>query len=120
MGLASLVTGLVLAIIAAAQAASTPVGPLPAGPVSVTTTAPNQLVAVALRRAPRQSGLVWRLARRYDSQIVRQISEADIAGNVLLVFKIVGRGNTRLVFAMTRGDTSAKAVKAVIYRIHSA
>jgi hypothetical protein len=103
------VTGLALAIIAAAQAGSTPVGPLPVGQVSTTTTAPNQLVAVALPRAPRQSGLVWRRARRYDSHIVRQISEADVGANVLVVFKVVGRGNTSLVFALTRGRCLAQS-----------
>jgi len=113
------VTGLALAIIAAAQAGSTPVGPLPAGQVSTTTTAPNQLVGVALPRAPRQSGLAWRLARRYDSHIVRQISEADVGANVLVVFKVVGRGNTSLVFALTRGDASPRAVKSATHKIRS-
>jgi hypothetical protein len=119
IGIASFVTGLALAIIAAAQAGSTPVGPLQAGPVSATTTAPNQLVAVALPRAPRHSGLVWRLARHYDSQIVRQISEADVGANVLFVFKVVGRGNTSLVFALTRGDASPRAVKSATHKIRS-
>jgi hypothetical protein len=114
------VTGLALAIIATAQAGSTPVGPLPAAPVSTITTTPNQLVAVALPHAPRQSGLAWRLARPYDSHIVRQISEADVGANVIVVFKIVGHGNTSLVFALTRGDTSPKALKSVIHKIRSA
>jgi hypothetical protein len=119
IGLASFVTGLALAIIAAAQAGSTPVGPLPAGPVSTTTTTPNQLVAVALPHAPRQSGLVWRLARRYNSHVVRQVSEVDVGANVLVVFKVVGRGNTSLVFALTRGDASPKAVKSATHKIRS-
>jgi len=119
VGGASRVIVLPLAIIAAAQAGSSPVGQLPAGPVSATTTAPNQLVAVALPRAPRQSGLVWRLARRYDSHIVRQISEANVGGNVLVVFKVVGRGKTSLVFALTRGDASPKAVKSATHKIRS-
>jgi hypothetical protein len=119
IGLASFVTGLALAIIAAAQAGSTPVGPLPAGPVSTITTTPNQLVAVALPHAPRQSGLVWRLARRYDSHIVRQISEADVGADVGIVFKVIGRGNTSLVFALTRGDASPRAVKSATRKIRS-
>ena len=119
IGLAGFVTGLALAIIAAARAGSTPVGPLPAGAVSTITTTPNQLVAVALPHARRQSGLAWRLARRYDSHIVRQISEADVGANVIVVFKIVGRGNTSLVFALTRGDTSPKALKSATHKIHS-
>lgn len=111
-----------LAVIAAtgsARADSTPVGPLPAGSVATTTTSPGLLVAVALPHAPRNSGLVWRRARRYNSRIVRQVSEADVGGSVVLVFKVIGRGNTSLVFALTRGDTSAKAVKAATHKIHS-
>jgi hypothetical protein len=105
IGLASFVTGLALAIIAAAQAGSTP--------------EPNQLVAVALPHAPRQSGLVWRLARHYDSHIVRQISEANVGANILVVFKVVGRGNTSLVFALTRGDASPRAVKSATHKTRS-
>jgi hypothetical protein len=119
-GLAALVNGLALAIAAAAHADSTPVGPLPAGPVSTITTSPNQLVAVALPHASTQSGLAWRIARRHDSRIVRQISEADVGANVVVVFKVVGLGNTSLVSALTHGDTSAKASKAVTQRIRSA
>jgi hypothetical protein len=78
------------------------------------------LVAVALPHAAHRSGLVWRIARRYDSHIVRQISEADVRGSVVIVFKVVGRGNTSLVFALTHGDTSPKAVKASTHKIHSA
>jgi len=99
---------------------STPVGRLPAGPVSKTTTKPGLLVAVALPRAARKSGLVWRVARRFNSHIVREISEANVRGSVVVVFKVVGRGNTSLVFALTRGDTSPKAVRAATYKIHSA
>jgi CO/xanthine dehydrogenase FAD-binding subunit len=99
---------------------STPVGPLPAGPTTTTTTKPGLLVAVALPRARLTSGLVWRIARRYDSRIVRQISEADVRGTVVLVFKVVGRGETSLVFALTRGDASPKAVRAATHKIHSA
>src|SRR3954469_17921072 len=87
-----------------------PVGPLPAGPTATTTTKPGLLVAVALPHAARNSGFVWRIARRYDSHIVRQIAEADVRGSVVLVFKVVSRGDTSLVFALTRGDASRKAV----------
>jgi hypothetical protein len=119
LGLASLVTGLALAIASPAGADSTPIGPLPSGPVSTITTAPNQLVAIALPHASKNSGLVWRLARRYDAGVVRQISEADVDANVVLVFKVISRGKTSLVFALTRGDTSPKAVKAATHTILS-
>jgi hypothetical protein len=119
LGLATFLTGLALAIAAAAHANSTPVGPLPPGPTSTTTTAPGQLVAIALPRAPRRSGLVWRIARRYDSRIVHQTTEADVGANVVLVFRVVGRGHTALVFALTRGDTSPNAVKSATHKIRS-
>jgi hypothetical protein len=51
--------------------------------------------------------------------VVRQVSEADV-GNVVLVFKVIGRSDTALVFALTRGDTSPVAVKAITHKIHSA
>jgi hypothetical protein len=98
---------------------STPVGPLPQGPVSTTSTKPGSLVAVALPRAQRSSGLVWRLARRYHTGVVRQLSEADVGSSVVLVFRVVGKGDTSLVFALTRGDTSAKAVKSSTHKVHS-
>jgi hypothetical protein len=101
------------------KASSTPVGPLPVGPIAATNTKPGLLVAVALPHASRSSGLVWRVARRYDSSVVKQVSEADVAGSVVLVFRVVGRGDTALVFALTRGDASPKAVKSQTHRIHS-
>jgi hypothetical protein len=119
LGFAILVTGVALATAAAASADSTPIGPLPRGPVSTITTGPNQLVAVALPHAAEDSGLVWRLARQYDSAVVRQISEADVGANVVVVFKVIRRGKTSLVFALTRGDTSSKAVKATTHEILS-
>jgi hypothetical protein len=121
LGLATLLIGVSLAIAAAARGDSTPIGPLPPGPVSTITTSPNQLVAIALPHAPKSSGLVWRLARRYDSRVVRQISEADVDANVVVVvvFRVLSRGKTSLVFALTRGDTSAKAVKSATHKILS-
>jgi hypothetical protein len=101
------------------RADSTPVGPLPKGPVSKTTTKPGQLVAVALPRAKQGSGLVWRVARAYDSRIVRQVSEGDLGPNVVLVYRVVGRGDTTLVFAQTRGESSSRALKSATYRVHS-
>jgi hypothetical protein len=103
----------------AGRAAAPPVGPLPPGPVTTITTSPNQLVAVALPHASTKSGLVWRLARRYDSGVVRQVSEADVGSNVVLVYKVLSRGRTSLVFALTRGETSTKAVKASTHTIVS-
>jgi len=84
---------------------------LPAGPVSTTTTKPGLLVAVALPRTRQSSGLVWRLARRYNAGV----RAAGLGGRRRRKrrgrVQVVGKGDTSLVFALTRGDTSAKAVK---------
>jgi hypothetical protein len=115
------VLAVAFALLAAAvgSADSTPIGPLPKGPVASTTTKPGLLVAVALPHASPSSGLVWRVARKYASGVVKEISEADVGSSVVLVFKVVGRGNTSLVFALTRGDASSKAVKSATQKIHS-
>jgi hypothetical protein len=111
--------GVALAIAATARGDSTPIGALPPGFVTSVTTRPNQLVAVALPHASASSGLVWRIARQYNANIVRETSEADVGANVVVVFKVVGRGKTSIVFALTRGDTSSKAVKSATHNILS-
>jgi len=88
----------------AARADATPVGALPKGPVSTVTTQPGLFVAVALPRQKESSGLVWRLARNVNAKVVRQLSEADVGSNVVVVFKVVGSGKTSVVFALTRGE----------------
>jgi hypothetical protein len=115
------VGGVGFALVAArlAYAESTPVGPLPVGPVTKMTTAPGLLVAVALPHARRSSGLVWRIARNYDPRVIQEASEADVDENVVVVYRVVGRGDTSLVFALTRGDASPKAIKVVTAQIHS-
>ena len=104
----------------AARADSTPIGSLPRGPVAKMTTSPGLLAAIALPQPRRSSGLVWRIARRYDSRVIRQVSEADVRSAVVFVFEVVRRGDASLQFALTRGDTSPKATKAVTYKIHVA
>jgi hypothetical protein len=120
-GLATLATvvAVALGVPVAAHGDSTPVGALPAGPVTTITTSPNQLVAVALQRPSQKSGLVWRIARQYDSRVVREVSEADVGPSVVLIFKVLRRGKTSLVFAQTRGDTSGTAVKSATHKILS-
>jgi hypothetical protein len=119
LGLAVVAVSLELTMAAAARGDSTPIGALPPGPASTTTTSPDQFVAVALPRASAKSGLVWRIARRYESTVVRQVSEADVQTTVVLVFRVVGRGKTSIVFGLTRGDTSSQAVKSATHTIIS-
>ena len=101
IALGALVTAAVLAAPAAASAP--PVGPLPPGPTQHITTARGQLVAVALPHG--SSGRVWRLARNLDSNVLREVSEADVGTNVVVVFRAVGRGHATIAYGLTRGET---------------
>ena len=42
----------------------------------------------------RLEGLVWRIARPFDPAVLRQVSEADVGKNVVVVFSVVGMGAT--------------------------
>ena len=57
-------------LVPVAAADSTPVGPLPKGPVASVVTTRGALVAVALPRQSAAGGLVWRLARRVDPAVL--------------------------------------------------
>lgn len=103
---AAAAVGLVLALPASASAP--PVGPLPKGPVDTIRTHRGALVAVALPH--RKGGLVWRLARGADPKVLRQVSEADVGRDAVVVYRAVGRGRVRLAYGLTRGErTGARA-----------
>jgi hypothetical protein len=110
---------LMLFVASAARAESTPVGTLPDGTVSTVNTQRGALVAVALPRPKPSTGLVWRLARNVDSKIVRQADEVESASSVVVVFRVVGRGTASIVFALTRGESSPKALRAHTTKIIS-
>jgi hypothetical protein len=113
----ALLAGALGALIATpAFADSTPIGALPAGPVATVATHRGLLVAVALPR-PADQGLVWRLARPVNPRIVRQVSEADVGKNVVVVFAVTGKGRASIIYALTRGDTSSKAVGTITHRV---
>jgi hypothetical protein len=92
-----------------------PVGTLPRARVTTVVTHPGSLVAVALPRAAASTGVVWRLARRLDASIVPQVSEADIGPSVVVVFRARRVGRAEIIFALTRGESSPKALRAVKY-----
>ena len=94
----------------AALADSTPVGPLPAGPRATIDVQHGELVALALPQ--RSAGRVWRVARPYDSNVLRQVSEADVGSSVVLVFRARNAGRTTIAMALTKGDASAKALES--------
>ena len=115
---AALSTSAALAVPALAD--STPIGALPKGPVVTTATPVGSLVAVALPRQNPATGLVWRIARTVDARVLRQVSEADVGPSVVVVFKTVRAGKAKVVFALTRGDASAKALRSATYNIRAA
>jgi hypothetical protein len=102
-----------LAAAVLALTAAPPVGKLPAGPITTVSTTTGERIAVAL---PHRVGKSWRVARAFDSAVVRQVSEADVGHDVVLVFRAVAPGRTTIRFALTRGET-AKAYASRTYSI---
>jgi hypothetical protein len=101
---------------AAALADSTPVGPLPVGPVTTTQVQRGELVAIAL---PQHSGgRVWRVARPFDTNVLRQVSEANVGSSVVLVFRARSIGRTTVSLALTKGDASTKALESRRFGVH--
>jgi hypothetical protein len=98
---------------ASVEAAAPPVGPLPNGPTTTIAAKRGTLVSVAL---PVRVGKSWRVARPYDSRVVAQVTEGDLGKQVVLVYRATGRGTTRLVFGLTRGETR-KAFASATYAI---
>jgi hypothetical protein len=88
-----------------ALASAPPVGPLPVGPTSTIHVQKGELVAVAL--PDRAGGRVWRIARSFDSTVVREVSEANVGKSVVLVFRTFKKGSATLKFGLTRGERSA-------------
>lgn len=117
----TLLAAVVAAIFAlTALGSATPIKTVPSGPVTATSTSRGQLTAVALPHpSGAYRGYVWRLARNYDTRVVKEVSEADVGSNVVIVYRVVGRGHTALVFGLTHGDSSPIAVKSLTHRIQA-
>jgi hypothetical protein len=109
----------ILLFVPTGGANSTPVGPLPKGAESIVRTQRGSLVAVALPRPKPSTGLVWRLARSVDPSVVRQTEEAETANSIVVLFKVAGYGPTSIVFALTRGEASPKALSSHTTRVVS-
>ena len=115
---AALAAGLCLALLVGSAGADvTPVGPLPAGPVSTITAKPGTFVAVALPGQQPSSGLVWRVARPVNPAVLRQVSEGELDGAVVVVYRVVGKGKATVRLALTLGESSSDAVAVRIYRV---
>jgi hypothetical protein len=92
-----------LALVLPAAATAPPVGPLPRGPVTTIRTEPASLLAVVLPH--RSAGLVWRLAHIVDPKVLREVSEANVGSDVVVVYRAVGPGRASLAYGLTRGET---------------
>jgi hypothetical protein len=101
---------------AVALADSTPIGRLPAGRAAAIEVEHGELVALALPR--RSAGHVWRIARPFDANVLREVSEANVGPSVVLVFRAGNAGRTTVSLALTKGDTSAKALESRRFRVH--
>jgi len=108
------VVALAGATAAATRASSPPIGPLPPGAHATVTTKAGELVAIALPH--RSGGRVWRIARRFDGSVLREVSEADVGQSVVIVFKAVRPGALTLSYALTRGETT-KALEARTFTV---
>lgn len=97
-----------------ALATAPPVGKIPPAKLTRITTTRGQLVSIALPR--RAGGYVWRVARKFNPGVVRQVSEGEVGSTVVLVLKAVGKGRTAIVVAETRGET-AKAYRAMLFDV---
>jgi hypothetical protein len=117
--LAAVLAATVCATALAAPRSAPPVGPLPKGPVTTISAARGTTISVALKQAPSSTGLVWRVARAFDSKVVQQAGEGELAGHIVLLFRAVGPGKTTLSFGQTRGERP-KAVKSATYKIQVA
>jgi hypothetical protein len=100
---------------AAALADSPPIGSLPPGPVSSIAAQRGELIAVAV--PARNGGRVWRLARPLEAHLLQQVSEANVGASIVLVFRARGVGATAITLALTKGDTSSKALESRRYNI---
>jgi predicted secreted protein len=100
-------------LLALGIASAPPVGPLPKGPTIQIAPHPGKTFTVKL---PMRSEYVWRIARPFDSHVVREVAEGDRAGFIWVRFRAVAPGTTKIVFAQTRGETR-KAYAARTFRI---
>lgn len=94
------------AVAAAALSSAPRVGPLPKGPVQTVKRSPGTIFTVTLPK-PGIAGRSWRVARRYDSGVVREVGERTRSGGaVWATYRAVGPGRTNVVYALTLGEKS--------------
>jgi hypothetical protein len=111
-------------VVATASSTAPPVGPLPKGPVQTVERSAGTMFTVTLPK-PAVAGRSWRVARIYDSGVVREVGEgAKGSGVVWVTYRAVAPGATRVVYALTRGETAhayaSRAFRVVVANSASA
>jgi hypothetical protein len=103
----------IAAVLAAgtARASAPPVGPLPKAAVVHQTVRHGSLVAVALPAAA--AGRTWRVARAFDARVVTEVEEHTLRSSIVVVFRTHATGRTKITFALTQGEQSPRALKAI-------
>jgi predicted secreted protein len=100
-----------------ALASAGPVGPLPNGPTTSVHLAVGKTYTARLPK-PKVAGRVWRIARAFNGKVVSETKEGETKQQVWVTFRAVGNGSTRVVFAMTRGETAhAYAARTFSFKV---
>ena len=89
----------------AALASAPPVGRLPHGPTASVYFAVGESYTARLPQ-PKVAGRVWRIARAFNAKVVSETREGETKQQVWVTFRAAGKGSTRVVFAITRGETA--------------
>jgi hypothetical protein len=104
------------ALAATALSTAPPVGPLPAGAVRTVKPKAGKTFTVTLPK-PGVAGRTWRVARAFDSGVVREVREGTRHdGSVWVTYRAVAPGTTRVVYALTLGER-ARAYASRTFRV---
>ena len=92
------------AVAATALSSAPPVGPLPKGPVQTVKRPRGTTFTITLPK-PSVAGRSRRVARSYDSGVVREVGEGTKkSGTGWATYRAVASGETSVVYALTRGE----------------
>jgi hypothetical protein len=106
------VTVALCAFAGTASATAPPVGKLPTAQVVRQDVRRGSLVALALPAT--KAGTVWRVARPFDGHVAAEVEERTLRSSIVIVFRAGAPGHTRIVYALTAGETSSKALRAIV------
>jgi len=102
-----------------ALGSSPPIGHLPPGPKQAIRVKAHGSFKVLLPRS-KCPGLVWRLARPYAKEVARQTGEGEEENIIWVRFSSGRPGTTRLVYALTRGETAhAYESRTYVITVHN-